>query len=677
MRSNVDVGGRLIEMSETEYMVRGLGYLGALTDQEIVTARQAGRRIEEVRTERAMAELKQVALGASVDGSPIYLSDVAEIRIGPDIRRGVAEWNGEGEAVGGVIVMRYGENAKTTIQAVRKKLADLEKGLPPGVAIEVAYDRSDLIDRSIRNLATSLAEEMAIVTLVCLLFLLHARSTFVAIFVLPTGVLMTLAVMHLMGINANIMSLGGIAIAIGVMVDSSIVMVENAHKHLEYEKERVAGGSAPRTRAQIIAEAAAEVGPSLFFALLVVTVSFLPVFALGEQSGRLFRPLAWTKTLTMASAAILSITIIPVLMVFFVSERSLPSTWTRRVRYGVYAALIGLPALVLMWMPLAALADYRSWLVLGWMGLSAVLLLPQRIIAEDRQPVGRFLQWIFDPIFAVCARAWPVTLLVATLLVGSIALPWSQIGSEFMPPLEEGDLLYMPTTDPGISMTKARELLQQTDKLIRQFPEVQTVFGKIGRAETATDPAPPSMVETIITLHRDKTRWRHVPRTYDRWPIGTQWIGRLLGGETRPITIHEMIYGYELPVRTGELPLRVPGLNEVVQVPGLTNAWTMPIKTRIDMLSTGIKTPVGIKVMGPDLEILAVLSSQIANVVKTDERTGAFTTSAFPEKSVGGNYLDVKIKRDEIALWSGGGRCAGCDHDGHGGDEHHPDGGGA
>ncbi|MEE8148247.1 MAG: efflux RND transporter permease subunit, partial [Longimicrobiales bacterium] len=586
-RSNADVGGRLIEMSETEYMVRGIGYLGSLTDKEIAAARAAGARIEEIRTKRVLKELAKVSLGANPQGTPIYLADVADIRIGPDIRRGVAEWNGEGEAVVGVVIMRFGENARATIQRVRQKLAELETGLPPGAAIEVAYDRSDLIDRAVGTLRQTLIQEIIVVTLVCILFLLHARSALVAAFVLPTGVLATIALMHLLGINANIMSLGGIAIAIGVMVDSSIVMVENAHKHFEREKQRVASGAQPRSRNAIIGQAAAEVGPSLFFALLIITVSFLPVFALGEQSGRLFKPLAFTKTFAMASAAILAVTIIPALMVYFISERVVPKELPRVVRYLIYAAAIGLPAFVLAIAPVKTFAEIRWWLAGGWVVLSALVILPQRIAPEHRLPLSRILRWLYEPIFALVMRLRWLALPVAAALMVSAIWPLSRLGSEFMPPLEEGDLLYMPTTDPGISMTKARELLQQTDRLIMQFPEVKTVLGKIGRAETATDPAPPSMLETTIILHRDKGTWRKVPveRFFSEWPRWLKWLPGKILPESRSITVDELVYGYEWPDTT-----RGPGLNETIQIPGLTNAWTMPIKTRIDMLSTGIKT---------------------------------------------------------------------------------------
>jgi Cu(I)/Ag(I) efflux system membrane protein CusA/SilA len=645
-RSNVDVGGRLIEMSETEYMVRGMGFLGALSDAQIAEAKDAGVTIKEARSRLVLEQLRKVSLGATLEGQPIYLADVAVLRIGPDIRRGVAEWNGEGEVAAGIIVMRFRENARATIDRVRAKLAELEQGLPPGVALDVGYDRSNLINRAIDTLSHTLFEEILVVTLVCIVFLFHARSALVAVFVLPTGVLASLTLMHLLGINANIMSLGGIAIAIGVMVDSSIVMVENAHKHLEREKEAAQRGEPARAQAAVIGEAATQVGPSLFFSLLIITVSFLPVFALGEQSGRMFKPLAFTKTFAMANAAVLAVTIIPVLMVYFIREQVVPMTLGRPWRWCVYAAVIAIPAVLLALMPLPLLGTWRPWLVIGWVILSALVILPQRIPHEQRLPMSRLLQWIYAPAFALVMRLRWIALVVVTLLIAATLWPLSRLGTEFMPPLEEGDLLYMPTTDPGISMTKARELLQQTDRIIMQFPEVQTVMGKIGRAETATDPAPPSMIETTITLRRDKSVWRQVERSFERWPIGTRWLGRLLRGDTRQITVNELIYGYEWPDGT-----HVPGMNEVIQIPGLTNAWTMPIKTRIDMLSTGFKTPVGIKVMGSNLATLADLSNRVAQVVKTAEGTGGYTVSAFAEKSVGGNYLDVEIDRDEIARY--------------------------
>lgn len=657
-QSNLDVGGSIIEQSETEYMVRGLGYLGTLTDQEIAEARDQNKPIGEIRTRRVLEELRKISLGASSTGSPIYLADVADVRIGPEIRSGVVDWNGQGESVGGVIVMRFGENARTTIENVKTKLADLQKGLPPGVQIEMAYDRSDLIDRAVGTLAHTLIEEITVVGLVCILFLLHARSELVAVFVVPTGVLASVLLMKLLGINANVMSLGGIAIAIGVMVDSSIIMVENSHKHLDKEEERLhalekAGQKAiPRPRTEIIAQAAKEVGPSLFFALLIIVVSFLPIFVLGEQSGRLFRPLAFTKTFAMGAAALLAVTIIPVLMSMLISSRVLPKHWGWRVNLSLTLSAMLFPALLLMVMPLPlGLGTSRHWLALAWFILAGMLLVPQKIIHENANPISRLLQWIYHPFFVLAMRFRWLVLIGAALAVVSIIFPLQHLGSEFMPPLEEGDLLYMPTTDPGISLTKARELLSQTDMIIKQFPEVQSVLGKAGRAETATDPAPLNMFETTITLRRDKDQWRQVPvdHFYDGWPGWAQWLPQKFSSSHRPITVDELIHGYDLP--SGDKPIHVPGLNEVVQIPGLTNSWTMPIKTRIDMLSTGIKTPVGIKVMGPDLKTLADLTSQIAQVIKTSEGTGRFTVSAFPENTVGGNYFDVRINRDEIARY--------------------------
>jgi len=651
-RSNADVGGRVIEQSETEYLVRGVGYLGTLDGEAKSRAAEEGRRLYQVRSETTLQQLRDIALGVNDSGAPIRLGDVAEIRLGPEIRRGVAEWNGEGEVVGGIIIMRFGENAQRTIERVRTKLEELAMSLPPGVEIEVAYDRSDLIERAVETLRHTLKEEILVVTIVCMLFLLHARSALVAAFVLPAGVLSTLTIMHLLGINANIMSLGGIAISIGVMVDSSIIMVENAHKFLERERQKVAAGGVARPRLEVLGEAAREVGPSLFFALLIIVVSFLPIFVLGEQSGRLFKPLAFTKTFAMASGALLAVTVIPVLITLFVSERTLPQAWSRRRRLAVYFGVIAAPALLLLFIPLPWIGDDRIWWSLGWLILSALILLPQRIPTEARNPISRILEALYEPLFRLVMKFKVLTLLVAVALLAATWIPFSRLGSEFMPPLDEGDLLYMPTTDPGISITKARELLQQTDALIAKFPEVKSVFGKIGRAETATDPAPLSMLETTITLERDQSQWRQVrvPRFYDGWPDWAKWLPAKILPSTRPITTDEMVYGYEIPDGEGGT-LRVPGMNDAVQIPGLTNAWTMPIRTRIDMLSTGIRTPVGIKFMGSDLELLASLSQQAANALKTDPSTRPYTVSAFPEKSVGGNYFDIEIDREEIGRY--------------------------
>ncbi len=655
-RSNNDVGGSVIELSEMEYMVRGAGYLGTLSEQEIAEAQRGGRSLDELRTSRVMEHLRSIGLGAAEDGTPIRLGDVAHVRIGPEMRRGLADWNGEGEVVGGIIVMRFGENARAAIRRVTQRLRELENGLPPGVAIEVAYDRSDLIDRAVATLTNTLIEEITVVALVCILFLLHARSELVAVFVVPSAVLVSLLVMHLGGINANIMSLGGIAIAIGVMVDSSIIMVENAHKHLDREDERLkalrAAGKEPepRPRVQLILEAAQEVGPSLFFALLIIVVSFLPVFVLGEQSGRLFKPLAYTKTFAMAAAAFLAVTIIPVLMSYFITARVLPRGWGWRVNLTLTLLAMFLPAaLIYRLLPLGPFEPYRAWIALGWIILAGMLLVPQKIIHENANPISRLLQRAYEPLFVLVMRFKWTVLAAAALLMLLTLWPLSRLGSEFMPPLEEGDLLYMPTTDPGIGITKARELLQQTDRLIAQFPEVQSVFGKIGRAETATDPAPLNMLETTITLHRDKSRWRHVPveRFYDNWPAWAAAIPRLLWPDSRPITVRELVYGYHL----GQIA--VPGMDQAVRLPGLTNSWTMPIRTRIDMLSTGIKTPVGVKIMGPDLRVLSELASQVAQVLKLDETIGGNTTGAYAEKTVGGNYLDITPLRAEIARYDG------------------------
>ncbi|WP_457654237.1 efflux RND transporter permease subunit [Rhodocaloribacter sp.] len=517
-RSNNDVGGRLVEMGETEFMVRGLGYIKSIED------------------------IENVPLGVDDSGTPILIRNVANVHLGPELRRGLAEWNGEGEVVGGVIVMRFGENALKTINAVKAKLETLKSGLPEGVTIRTAYDRSGLIVRAIDNLRDKLLEESLIVALVTILFLLHFRSAFVAIFTLPMGILIAFLVMYYQGLNANIMSLSGIAIAIGAMVDAAIVMIENMHKHVERDRGK-------KDHWQIVIDASKEVGPALFYSLLIITLSFLPVFTLQAQEGRLFKPLAFTKTYSMAASALLAITIVPVLMGYFIRGKIMP---------------------------------------------------------EHKNPVNRFLTWMYHPfIHTVLRFKWTTLLTAGALLVVSL-YPLSRLGSEFMPPLNEGDLLYMPTTDPGISITKAKELLQQTDKIIKTFPEVATVFGKIGRAESSTDAAPLSMIETTIQL-KPEDEWRP--------------------GMTPDRLIREM--------------------DAALQFPGLTNAWTMPIKNRIDMLSTGIKTPVGIKIMGPDLATLSELGQQIA--VTLQDVPG--TLSAFPDKTVGGHFLDYHIKREEAARY--------------------------
>ncbi len=516
--SSNDVGGRLLEVAEKEFMIRGLGYIESLDD------------------------LRRVALGVDSRGMPILLKDVARVGIGPDMRRGIAELNGEGETVGGIVVVRHGADTRQVISDVKARLEQLRAGLPEGVRVQVAYDRTGLIERSVDSLRTSLAQQLLIVGLVCLLFLFHVRSGLVAMISLPVGVLVAFIVMHLQGLSINIMSLGGIAVAIGTMVDASLVMVENAHRHLGRER-------GARRHWQAVAAAANEVGPSLFFALLVITVSFMPIFALEAQEGRLFKPLAFTKTYAMAGAALLAVTLVPVLVGYCVRGRLVP---------------------------------------------------------EERNPISRVCNWFYRPVLRFALRFRTLVLGLAVLALAATAVPFTRLGSEFMPALWEGDLLYMPTTLPGVSITKARELLQQTDRIIAAFPEVERVFGKVGRADSATDPAPLSMIETTIMLK---------PR--DQW-------------------------------RPGMTPQRlIEAMDEAIDVPGLTNAWTMPIKTRIDMLSTGIKTPVGIKIAGPDLAVLEALGKQVEAAV----RGLPGTVGAYAERVMGGNYLDFRIDRDAIARY--------------------------
>jgi len=674
-RSNNDVGGRVLEMSETEYMVRGRGYIAALTPEQVRKAREAGIPIDRARARQGIHDLERVVIRATEGGTPVYLRDIAEVRLGPEMRRGLAESAGEGEVVGGIVVMRFGENALQVIRNVKHKIDELKQGLPLGVDVVTEYDRSGLIERAVETLTDTLIKEMIVVGLVCICFLLHARSELVAIFVLPTGVLCALIIMQWMGINANIMSLGGIAISIGVMVDSSIVMVENSHKHLDREEDRIkeelAAGRTPvpRPRAELIIDAAREVGPTLFFSLLIITVSFLPIFVLGEQSGRLFKPLAYTKTFAMAAASVLAITIIPVLMLSLITSRVLPREWGWRRNLSITLGVMFLPAALVWVMPIGPYERHRHWVMLAWIILAGMLLVPQKIFHERVNPISKVLQWVYNPFFAfamshrkklillaICFAFSGLFPLVGTKnvpLVGATLARWFPtldttfpgLGREFMPPLDEGDLLYMPTTDPAISVTKARELLQQTDAIIASFPEVHHVFGKIGRAETATDPAPLSMVETTIMLEPDREKWRK--RRFERWfgflpSWAKDWSGlTTFWPEERPITIDELCYGY------GEGTEHIPGLNEAVAFPGVTNAWTMPIKTRIDMLSTGIKTPVGIKIMGDDLDVLSDLAERIAAEVRTLPNT----LSAYPEKTVGGLYVDFNIDRDEVARY--------------------------
>jgi Cu(I)/Ag(I) efflux system membrane protein CusA/SilA len=648
-RSNNDVGGSVIELAENEYMVRSRGYLKGLDDLGQVVVGfggGAGGAAPMGGDERSTGAAGPTRAALS-RGVPILLKDVATLEIGGEMRRGVGELDGTGEAVGGVVVARVGANAYQVIKDAKAKIHDLEDGLPPGVLVKTTYDRSELIDRSVSTLRRTLVEEIIVVGIVCILFLLHARSELVAVFVVPASVLVSLLVMHLIGINANIMSLGGIAIAIGVVVDSAIIMVENAHKHLDREEERVLAGGAPRPRGEIIVEAATEVGPALFFSLLIITVSFLPVFVLGGESGRLFRPLAFTKTFAMAAAAVLSVTIIPVLMYYFITARVLPRRWGRGRNFAITIAAMLVPAALWFFVctRYPVLAPLRWWVSIGWAVLVGMLLIPQKIVHEDKSPISRLLQWIYEPVFHAAMRHPYAVIAAAVLALASTLYPYSRIGTEFMPPLDEGDLLYMPTTDPGISVGKSAELLQQTDKLIATFPEVVSVHGKIGRADTATDPAPLSMIESAIRLSTDESKWRTRPVRYffSSWPAWVKWpLTSTFWGEQRRITTDELKFGWTDPDGT-----RHPGLNDVVQMPGVANAWPFPIENRLNMLSTGIKTPVGIKVMGPDLEVLSALAEQAASAV----RALPGTTSAYPERSFGGNYLDFDIDRAAAARY--------------------------
>ena len=518
--SNRDVGGRVVEMAETEYMVRGKGYL------------------------RGAADLESLAV-KSDKGTPVLIRDIARVELAPDERRGLSELNGEGEVVSGIAMARYGQNALEVIENIKEKIAEISPGLPDGVSIQAVYDRSDLIHRAIETLKHTLLEESLIVALVCMVFLLHFRSALVAIVMLPVGVLIAFIAMRLLGMNSNLMSLGGIAIAIGAMVDAAIVMIENAHKHIE----RLPEGHGAGERMEAMLAACKEVGPALFFSLLIITVSFLPVFTLESQEGRLFSPLAYTKTFSMAGAALLSVTLVPVLMMLFIRGKIMP---------------------------------------------------------EAKNPVNRLLIWLYRPVIAAVMRWKKLTIAIA---VGAMAIsiwPASKLGSEFMPTLNEGTLLYMPSSLPGMSITKAAQLLQTQDKIIKSFPEVASVYGKAGRANTATDPAPTEMFETVINL-KPESEWRP--------------------GLTTDKLIAE--------------------LDKALQFPGVSNAWTMPIKARIDMLSTGIRTPIGIKVFGKDLAEMEKLATQIEKAVKTVPGT----TSAFAERITGGYYLNIEPDREQIARY--------------------------
>lgn len=520
LRGNQEAGGGAIEMAEAEYMIRAKGYI------------------------QSTQAISQIPVGLGKNGVPILLGDIANIQIGPEMRRGIAELNGQGEVVGGIIVMRSGQNAMQTIQGVKAKLAELQKSLPKGVNIVTTYDRSSLIARAINTLKDKLIEEFIVVSLICMAFLFHFRSSLVIMISLPIGILVALIIMHLQGINANIMSLGGIAIAIGAMVDAAIVMIENVHKHLEHEST-----TAALNRWQIIEKASLEVGPALFFSLLIITFSFLPVFTLQAQEGRLFAPLAFTKTYAMAAAAGLSVTLVPVLMGYFIRGTIKP---------------------------------------------------------EQHNPLNRMLYAAYRPMIQTLLKA-PKKVLMAAILIVLLGLwPLTRLGGEFMPELDEGDLLYMPTTFPSISVGKAQQLLQETDKLIATIPEVKTVFGKVGRAETATDPAPLSMMETTIQF-KPKREWRA---------------------------------GMTMDKLREELASRV-------NLPGVSNAWVMPIRTRIDMLSTGIKTPVGIKIAGPNLNVIQSIGEEIEAALKPVKGT----TSVFAERVTSARYITIDINRPNAARY--------------------------
>lgn len=524
--ANQETGGSVVELAEAEYMVRVAGYLQGLED------------------------FGKIPLATTAAGVPVRLGDVARIQLGPEMRRGIAELNGEGEVAGGVIIMRSGKNALETIQAVKTKLSELEPGLPPGVEIIPTYDRSSLIKRAVENLRQKLLEEFVVVALVCLIFLLHLRSALVAIVSLPLGVLMAFIVMHYQGVNANIMSLGGIAIAIGAMVDAAVVMIENAHKHIEaWHHSNPNEALTGEAQWRVIGDAASEVGPALFFSLLIITLSFVPVFTLQAQEGRLFSPLAFTKSYAMAAAAGLAVTLIPVLM---------------------------------------------GYLIRG------------RIPDERSNPINRFLVRVYEPLLTQALKHPRRALGAALLILAATLYPITHIGGEFLPPLDEGDLLYMPSALPGISAGKVTQLMQQTDRLIKSVPEVASVFGKAGRAETATDPAPLEMFETTIQF-KPQSEWR-----------------------------------------TGMTPDRlVQQLDQIVRVPGLTNVWVPPIRNRIDMLATGIKSPVGVKVAGSDLHEIDRVASEIARVVQRVPGV----TSAFAERLTGGRYIDVKVDRDAASRY--------------------------
>jgi len=566
-RSNADVGGRVLEMQGTEFFVRGLGYIKSAED------------------------IEKVVVGMGKDGTPITVADIGTVQPGPDMRRGAAEWNGEGEVVGGIVVMRFGENALAVIERVKKRIEEIRPSLPEGVELVTAYDRSDLIHRSINTLTDTLIKEMLIVALTIIVFLWHFKSSLIPIITLPFAVLLAFIPMYYLGVSSNIMSLGGIALAIGAMVDAAVVLVENAHKRLE----RWESGGRRESRGAVILSAAQEVGRPLFFSLLILGVSFIPIYALQAQEGRLFRPLAFTENLSMFFAAVVAITVVPVLMQIFIRpDDRLPP---------------------------------RS---LG--GKIARFFTGGPILAETKHPISRAMFRVYEPILRYLLRHRKKTLLISVLLVATTIPVYMHLGTEFMPPLNEGDILYMPTTLPGISIEQAKRWLQVQDQLILSFPEVVSVFGKVGRARTATDPAPLSMVETTIHL-KPMDEWPKVKkkRWYSGWPWwATLWFRPALPEYERR-TWEELIYD----------------LNLKVDLPGTTNAWIMPIKTRIDMLTTGIRTPIGIKIYGPDLKVIERVGERIEAVLNPLPDT----RSVYAERATGGYFVDFKVDRDRAARY--------------------------
>ncbi len=567
-QGNNDVGGRLVEFTGREYMVRGRGYI------------------------RTLADIENIVVGANMEtGTPIFMKQLGSVALGPDLRRGVAELDGQGETVGAIVIMRSGENALKVIERVRAKIKEIEPSLPQGVKIVTTYDRGELIERSIDTLKEALTEELVVVSLIIIIFLLHLASAIVPIVTITVAVIISFIPMFGVNVTANIMSLAGIAIAIGAMVDASIVVVEQVHKKLEEWAENGREGSYK----DVMIAAAKEVGGPSFYSLLVIAVAFIPIFALEAQEGRLFKPLAFTKNLSMATAAILSITLVPAIILLF-------------IRAGKF--------------------EFRP----RWLCRAVNTVVVGKIYNEEKHPISRALMRIYQPVVEFTLRHQWSTIIAAVLVVLLTIPVYQRLGSEFMPPLDEGVLLYMPTTMPGISVTEAQKLLQVQDKILKSFPEVERVFGKAGRADTATDPAPFSMMETVVVL-KPHDQWPKTPRWYSAW--APEWLQRQL----RRVwpdhkSTQELIYG-------------PGGLNDAMQIPGVVNAWTMPIKARVDMLTTGVRTPVGIKVLGPDLNKIQEIGQHIEFALKDVPGTA----SAFAERTAGGYFLDFNLKREELARY--------------------------